>query len=327
MIGILLESNPYIFDETFQFVSVLSSFAQLTPKFLGKLCFVKGLSGIDQLFIHYSHAIAVSLLLLSIVIAARYSYRITLFVSHRIIRVICLLMLLAYTSLVSTSLQLLVPLKFTNISEWYAYSSPNFQYFHGRHAIYCVVAILCEAVVGIGLPMLLLLEPFLRRKINFIGIKPLLDQFQGCYKDEYHWFAAYYLICRHIIFVIVYIFNGNYYSMLFYLQVACIAVAFIHILMRPYQNDVLNGLDAVMLFLMVLLSNVNSLAFPEDVAKDVIILVKVLLPLILISMFTIKNLLHSCVKKKHYNYMPINPVNDERAVAEENIIRYVRTCE
>ena len=58
MVSILLDNNPYI--------SFLSSFAQLTPQFLGKLCFVKGLSGIDQLFVHYSHAAGVSLLLLDV---------------------------------------------------------------------------------------------------------------------------------------------------------------------------------------------------------------------------------------------------------------------
>ena len=200
MVSILLNNDPYISDGTFQFVSILSSFAQLTPHFLGTLCFVKGLSGIDQLFIHYSHAVAVSLLLLLIVVAARLSTRITLFVSRCIIRVICLLILLSYTSIASTSLQLLLPLRFTDVQQWYTYSSPHIKYFHGRHAVYAVVAIICELVVGIGLPLLLLLEPFVSRKINFVRIKPLLDQFQGCYKDKYRWFAAYYLICRQVIF-------------------------------------------------------------------------------------------------------------------------------
>ena len=170
IINILLDSNPNLSDGVFQFASVLSSFAQLTPQFLGELCFVKGLSGIDQLFIHYSHAVGVSLLLLLIVVAARCSARVSLFVSRCIIRVICLLILLSYTSIVSTSLQLLQPLRFTDIKEWYTYSSPNIQYFHGRHAVYGVVAIICELIVGIGLPLLLLLQPFLNRKINFIRI-------------------------------------------------------------------------------------------------------------------------------------------------------------
>ena len=179
MVGILLNNNPYVSDDAFQFVSILSSVAQLTPQFLGKLCFVKGLSGIDQLFIHYSHAVGVSLLLLLIVVAARCSARISLFVHRCIIRVICLLILLSYTSIASTSLQLLLPLKFTNIKEWYTYSSPSIQYFHGRHIIYGVVAIIFEVVIGTALPLLLLF------KINFNKFKPLLDQFQGCYKDKY----------------------------------------------------------------------------------------------------------------------------------------------
>ena len=158
IIRILLDNNPHYSDAVFQFASVLSSFAQLTPQFLGKLCFVKGLSGIDQLFIHYFHAVAVTLLLLLIVVAAKLSTRITLFVSRCIIRVICLLILLFYTSIASTSLQLLQPLRFTDVKEWYTYSSPSIQYFHGRHAAYGVVAALCELVIAIGLPLLLLLE-------------------------------------------------------------------------------------------------------------------------------------------------------------------------
>ena len=159
---------------------------------------MKGLSGIDQLFIHYSHPVAVSLLLLLIVVVTRFSARIALFVRCRIIRVICLLILLAYTSIASTSLQLLQPLRFTDIKEWYTYSSPHIQYFHERHAVYGVVAVIFELVVVVGLSLLLLLEPILSRKINFIKIKPLLDQFQGCYKDKYRCFAAYYLICRQV---------------------------------------------------------------------------------------------------------------------------------
>ena len=112
IICILLDNKPYLPDNVFQFATVLSSFAQLTPQFLGKLCFIKDLSGIDQLFIHYSHAVGVSLLLLLIVVVARWSSRVTLFVSCCIIRVICLLILLSYTSIVSTSFQLLQPMRF-----------------------------------------------------------------------------------------------------------------------------------------------------------------------------------------------------------------------
>ena len=94
MVVVLLHDNPDMTDndKVFRIVSVLSSFAQLSPKFLGKLCFMKGLSGIDQIFIHYFHAAAVSLLVLGFVVVARCSRRITRFIGRCIIRVICLLL-------------------------------------------------------------------------------------------------------------------------------------------------------------------------------------------------------------------------------------------
>jgi len=136
MMSILLSVNPNISDGAFWFVIILSSFAQLTPHFLGQLCLVEGMSGIDRLFIHCFHAVAVTFLLFAFVCAVKYSPRISLFVSRCILRVICLLLLLSYTSLASTSLQLLRPLIFTDIDKVYTYSSPHVQYFHGRHAFF-----------------------------------------------------------------------------------------------------------------------------------------------------------------------------------------------
>ena len=170
MISFVLNNNPYVSIDTFWFAALLSSFVQLTPQFLGKFCFIKDLSGIDQLFIHYSHAVGDSLLLLLIVVAARCSARISLFVSRCIICVMCLLVLLSYTSITLTSLQLLLALIFSDINQWYTYSSPSVKYFHGRHAVYGTVAVICQLVLGIGLPLLLLLEPVLSKKINFIKV-------------------------------------------------------------------------------------------------------------------------------------------------------------
>ena len=323
IIRILLDNNPNLSNGVFQFASVLSSFAQLTPQFLGELCFVEGLSGIDQLFIHYSHAIGVSLLLVLIVVAARWSGRVTSFVSRCIIPVICLLILLSYTSIVSTSLQLLQPLRFTDVKEWYTYTSPNIQYFHGRHAVYGVVAIICELVVGIGLPLLLLLQPFLNRKINFIRIKPLLDQFQGCYKDKYRCFAAYYLICRQVIFAIILSSNRSYYDTAFYLLAASIIIAGIHIWIQPYRRPLLNGLDGIVLLLMIL---ANSYVYMNNWLTTVLEIVTLMLPLIFFLIVFISKGICSCRKKEcHHRYCYVNINNDDTddgVAAEENIIRF-----
>ena len=323
IIRILLDNNTNLSDSVFQFSSVISSFAQLTPQFLGKLCFVEDLSGIDQLFIHYSHVVGVSLLLLLIVVAAKWSARVTLFISRCIIRVICLLILLSYTSIVSTSLQLLQPLRFTDVDKGFTYSSPSIQYFHGRHAVYGVVAIICELVVGIGLPLLLLLQPFLSRKINFIRIKPLLDQFQGCYKDKYRWYAAYYLICRQVVILIAFSIYSDYNDTAFYLLAACVIIAGIHTWIQPYKSALLNRLDGVMLLLMIL---ANSYVYINNNSLTTVLeIITIVLPLILFIVTFVRKDIDSCRKKRrHYGYVNINNTDTNDGVAaEENIIRYV----
>ena len=278
IIDILLGSNLFISEGVFQLVTILSSFAKLTPQFLGKLCFVQGLSGIDQQFIHYFHAMSVFLLIGGIVITTRFSFEIASIVSRCILRVICLLILLSYTSLASTSLQLLRPLHFDDVDGVYVYSSPSIKYFTGRHIPYGIIALLCELFIVIGLPLLLLLEPFLQRKFNFIKIKPLLDQFQECYKDQYRCFAAYYFICRQIIIALVYISNFN--NAQYFLQTICIITVLIHIWTQPYRNEKLNTLDGVILLIMVLVVNLNLFAFSRS-STVIIVVVVMAFPLLL----------------------------------------------
>jgi len=320
MVGILLDNNPYISDYVLQFASILSSFSQLNLKLLQKLCFVKGLSGIDQLFIQYVHAVAVALLTVMIVIVARCSARVALFIRKCILQVMCLLILLSYTSLASTSLQLLRPIRFTGINKVYTYASPNIRYFHGRHTIYGIIAAICEIVVVVGLPLFLLLERFITRKI-VVKVMPLLDQFQSCFKNKYRWFAAYYLICRQVIMLIVFVGNNNYYNMLFYLQTACVVIAMVHIWVLPYKDDTLNALDGLILLIMVLVVNINTFPFLEKFTTEISI-VLVLLPLLLICFMIIKKKVLACAKKcnlhqDEYNY---DFEDDEQFINKNNAV-------
>ena len=296
-------------EEISELVRILSSLAKLTPQVFGQLCLVEGLSGIDQQFIHYSHALAVSLILLIIVLVARHSGRLTRFIGPCIIRVICLLLLLSYTSLASTSLQLLRPLTFNDVDEVRTYSSPDIKYFTGRHLVYAIVAILCEVIIVIGLPLLLLLEPLLSRlsqRINLVRIKPLLDEFQDSYKGKYRWFAAYYLICRQVIFLIVYVGNGDYYKMLYYLQTACIVIAMVHTCFQPYKNNLLNALDGVILLLSVLVVNLNTFSFLSAASTMIL----VLLPLLILICFVSIRKFFVCFTRRNIVLHLFNPVGD-----------------
>ena len=272
IVDLLIGNNLYFSDGVFQTVTLLSSFAKLSPQFLGKLCLVKGMSGIDQLFIHYTHPLAILLILIVITVVARNSLQVSSFISPIIIRAICLLLLLSYTSIACTSLSLLRHLEFIDIDAIYTYSSPEIKFFHGRHILYGGVAVLCELIIGIGLPLLLILDPYLSHKINLIKIRPLLDQFQGGYKDKYRWCSAYYLVCRQIIFLLVYLTTlSNYEQMNFILLVVCAVIAMFHAWIQPYAKESLNSLDEVILVSLVVIVGLNGAAFSSEVLAKMII--------------------------------------------------------
>ena len=277
----LLNQTLYLSQWLLTTFNTVASIFKITPQFLGQLCLVKGMSGIDQHFLHYVHPFAVSLILLTIILLARVSYRFSSFISRGIIHVICLLLLLSYTSVATTSLLLMRTLTFLDVDTIYTYLSPDIEYFHGRHLPYAIVAVLCTIVIVIGLPLLLLLEPFLNQRLNFTRFKPLLDQFQGCYKDKYRYFAAYYMICRLVIVIIIITTPSNNVLVQYILIGTCVIMAAVQVLLRPYQLKSLNTFDGIILLLTVLVSVIPVLDSSKTDVLVGITLFVVLLPLIL----------------------------------------------
>ena len=279
VVDILLSQNLLASRGLYLTVNIISSFSKLTPQFLGEFCLTTGMSGIDQQFIHYLHPSAVLIILIMITLLARISIRISTFISRGIIRVICLLLLLSYTSLASTSLLLIRPLTFYEINKVYTYSSPDIEYFYGRHLAYGIVALLCIICIVIGLPLLLILEPHINHKINFTRIKPLLDQFQGCYKDKYRCLAAYYMICRVLIITIVIINSFNDFITNYVLIIVSGVIGLMHLLIKPYNSKILNKVDGIVL---QLISFITVLPLFDDSNSPLVITITfilVILPL------------------------------------------------
>ena len=172
---------------------------------------------------------------------------------------------------------------FADVDNVYTYFSPSIQYFHGRHLAYGMTAIFFTLSIVVGLPLLLLLEPFLNGKINFIKIKPLLDQFQGCYKDKYRWFAAYYMICRLIIISIIIADLSEVFISRYLLITASTIMALIHLLVRPYADNILNISDGAILQLLILVTALPLFEYFDIFDSNLVIaiaFVLVILPLI-----------------------------------------------
>ena len=252
------------------------------------------------------------MILLVISLSARSSVRISAFISRAIIRVICLLLLLSYTSIASSSLLLMRSLLFHEIDKVYTYLSPNIEYFHGRHLAYGIVALLCIVTIVIGLPLLFLVEPLLNHKINFTRIKPLLDQFQGCYKDKCRCFAGYYMICRLVLIAIITFDFTNDFVASYALIIVCGIVDFIHVTVKPYNKEILNKFDAIILHLMIFIA---ALSLIDDFGSPIVIttgFVLVTLPLIIFIALTL--FLHKENLKKivtHFTSKEESPSNND----------------
>ena len=299
IMDILLNQNLDASRGLYLTVNIMSSFSKIIPQFLGILCLTTGMSGIDQQFIHYAHPSAVILILILIILLARISQRVSVIISRGIINVICLLLLLLYTSMASTSLLLMRPLTFHEIDKVYTYLSPDIEYFHGRHLAYGIIALLCTISIVIGLPLLLTLEPFLNHKINFVKIKPLLDQFQGCYKDKYRCFAGYYMISRLVIISVVIVNPSNDYVVNYMLVIVNGIIDLIHISVKPYSNEILNKFDSIILHLVIFLSALPLLDDYDSPLVIIIAFVLVILPLlnfIAMSLFLHKDDLRKIVR-------------------------------
>ena len=342
VVDLMLSQNWYLSNELYTAINIMSSITKITPQFLGRFCLVEGMSGIDQQFIHYVHPTAIALFLIIITLLARRSRRLSSFISKGIIHVICCLLLLSYTSVATTSLLLMRPLIFFEVDKVYTYVSPDIEYFHGRHLAYAIVAVLFIIVIVIGLPLLLALEPFLNSKINFVRMKPLLDQFQGSYKDKYRFFAAYYMVCRLVIIAIIIANSSNSFIAQYVLITTCVVISLIHQILKPYSSNFLNIFDEAILHLMVLVSVLPLVELFDsfDLNKIVgIAFVLVILPSVslIIAKLTINRkkikrkidyyyfkCTHLHLYLRRYNEIPLNnneiPLNDIATTSNTNEI-------
>ena len=281
VVDILLGQVVSRSDELSSLVSIFGgTLFKLYPGFLFRVCFVQGFFTIDQHVIHYAHPTVVLMMMWILSKFASHSGKFTILIGKAAIPTICLILTLAYVSIADTSLQLFRSIKFTGVHEVYSYASPGIKYFTGRHIAYFMIAVLYEVVIVVGFPLLLLSQPFIVSKVNFtainiyctkLNLKPLLDQFQGCYKDRFRWLASVYLISRQVILIIKVIGFPDPYTEQYLLVIICVIVSLLHYVLQPYKSDRLNVYDGIILHTLLLIVSLKIISFSNGFTTDTII--------------------------------------------------------
>ncbi len=242
------------------FVSFFYSLAHLDPHFLSffKLCFAKDITPVQLEFFHYFHPLLVTVLIYLVILMNRYCPRLPVLSVYAPVHALCLILLLSYTSLFQTSFAILQPLHFLNArpktSEIFVRLQPRTSYFDPKdHLPYALVALAVELVLVLPFTVVMLLAPWLMRWGKMTKFKPILDEFQSCYKDSYRWFAGYYLLCRQLIALPPF-FSNTPSGGVFLQQILSITILLGHAYIQPYRERWLNLLDTVFLFDLALVS-------------------------------------------------------------------------
>ena len=189
-------------DNVFKPLRVLISFANLD---LGiETCFYNGMDSYAKMWLQLFFPSYLIIIAVSIIIASRYSTRILRLTYTRSLPVLATLFLLSYTGVLRTVLTVLF--SYTAITHlpsghqqivWSIDTSvPLFE------LKFTILFITCLVLFLILIPFnatLLFTRYFLRfRVIN--RFKPLLDAFQGSYKDKYYYWVAVHLTLRSLLF-------------------------------------------------------------------------------------------------------------------------------
>ena len=302
-------------------------------------CLLKDASALDMLAFKYV-TILYTLLMIVVVIlfmnkcagrcCGRYC-RITA-VKTSMIHGISTFLVICYSQCIKVSLNILTALHIIAKSDsmfkpplrvWY---NGDILYFSRNHLPYALPAIIFLCVIGIVPPLLLLSYPSLNKLVGlfhcdnlkvfdncitkslnliFGRLKPLLDSFQGCFKDNYRFFSGLYFLYKWVFqcFFTTRGFNTYYTGVAAFLLLALS----LHSICQPYINRAHNVIFTLLftdLLLIELLTFYNYHKNSEYrpltlmVRAVAIQLILIYLPLIIIAIYVIHTMVPVKFKKK-----------------------------
>ena len=239
-------------------------------------CLWPGASALDILAFKYVTVVyALFLVLLVIWFMNKYGgkylgkwFRITT-IKSSVIHGISAFLILCYSQCVSISLNLLNTYSLF-VSDGSNFTAPrrvwlngNILYFSKGHLPYAIPALLCLLTIGTIPPLLLLAYPFsnkilaffridesriatfVSRKLQISRLKPLLDSFQGSFKDNLRFFAGLYFLYRWITLILTATLS-NFNLVYTAVEILIVIMLVLHALCQPYASKIHNSIDTLL---------------------------------------------------------------------------------
>ena len=294
----IISINDSVFlvnDNVFKPLGVFISFVNLD---LGiETCFYSGMDSYAKIWLQLVFPCYLFIIAISIVIASRYSSKILRLTYTRSLPVLATLFLLSYTGVLRTVLTVLF--SYSTITHlpgshrqmvWSIDASvPLFGIKFTILFITCLVVFLLLIPFNITLLFTRYLLQF--RVIN--RFKPLLDAFQGSYKDKYYFWVVVHIIMRSLFFA-MYAFQTRIKLVLSTVFLITFSISSGYI--RPHKNKLVNVHELLLLInltIMYAVSYQSSNNFFSNVTN-------VMISLAFIQLFTVM-LYHFLTYTCHYN--------------------------
>ena len=194
-------------------------------------------------------------------------------------------------------------------------------YMSGKHLRYAIPAIICLIVIVLPPPIILLTEPPLvkmsgalnmkRNAVTYslhklrIKLKPLLDSFQGCFKDNCRCFAGLFFLYRILLVLIPVYMPGNTFWSIIAKEIILFLILFFHCLFFPFEKKWHNHLQ-IFLLVDLLMINMFQLAPFTDYSNTGTIIMAVF-QLVLMSL----PFIYTVAYIGHYYYMHFTKKKEE----------------
>ena len=253
-------------------IAFLSTFIAWLNLDLGiPMCFFDGLTTYVKTWLQFVFPLYILALVGALIIASKYSTRVTRLLGTNAVSVLATLVLLSYTKILRI---LMTAFSFTTLTGSQGYHSVvwladgNVKYFEPKHAILFLVALLVLLLLGVPYTVTLTAAPWIQRSrfklvsSRYNKFKPLFDAYMGPYKDNCRYWTGMLLLARVVLIVLFSsISNTNTAAgpqlNLLLLSLSSSALLALTAYLKPYKKKLLNGLEIFHLTLLLIFSSTS----------------------------------------------------------------------
>ena len=299
--GLLFYANLVKLNESVFFpngnIPAITQFISWCNLDLGfEYCFVDGLDGYVKTWLQFVFPLYVWFLVVVIIVACRYSGRLSRLCGHNAVPVLATLILMSYTKLSRTVTNALM-MNTLQCGEykWRVWNvDGNIDYLGGKHAVLFAVS-LFFLVTGLVYTGLVFSSQWLQRysgecckstRDPVVRLKPLIDAYTGPFKDKYRFWTGLCLIVR-LMLTVVFSFTTTLQSKLnnYIMQLIVIVMIVLIASGRVYKDkrlsllEILSYLNIICLCVMIVLFTDDS--YSHVVSINVIISISVSIEILL----------------------------------------------